>query len=1179
MRSSKVLLLENVAAQAAAARNALVGAGYRLLISRFEAEERKRAREWKPDIVIVSSAYVKDDYEAFCRSLRSEIPTSFSLVIAASEPAEQFFGGMPGLRRLVDGYVQRPYSAARLREALQSVGATGPAGSAETPPQEPGPDVSLQGRSVLLLDHDPDVVANLREFLEPKGVGVKVTGWEEAAAAGGADRFQALVLGWPLPEGLTVDALRAIRGGGEALPIVILSSSGQDVVQARTPALLRMSNMLFIKPVPWKHFFRFLTRLLRQAPAAPASKKVIPLPAASGDDLRARFQQQLEEKFLEVEELKARLRALEKTGGGATDTAVHARLREENAGLQARARELEKKAEVDMAKHQLRETELEVRLGSLIRKKSEAERRAQDLIDAGTDRADEMARGFEESLGELQVRDEEVAALRKDLEMALVEKESSEENLQAALMEIGKEKDELGRERQSLRADSEKAVGVEAELQEKEKEFLRASEEGRRRESLLEEELAELQSRVEESGREAADLDRMKEMFDSSAGELEGLRGLLERKEHSLKDLEEKLATSEMAVAGLDEEVGGWRHRCAEAEAAMADLAAREAQLQREKEERETFAPVPVEPERDVLLDESRKILAELEEKLGATEEARSELEGLLAEKESRLEALEKTLGERDLSHSGQEELLAEKEVALGALREELGAVERSRSEMENLLAGKEDALGALREELGAVEKSRSEMENLLAEKEDALGALREELGAVEKSRSEMENLLAEKEDASARLLEEERARASGLETELERSLQELDAFRGRIEEAEQQRRDADGVEASLEERLRELEQEVAGGEAARKELEERRGAAERAGRERIRELEELLEQEKVRAREAGSAEDDRASLQQLLEDVVSRAQEEVVERTRKEVELRERLKTSLEEKKFFLTRLERELREAGERERRLSDLLDKALRGSAQLAASLGDGGGSDNLPVAFAEPARRPLRLRPVLAASLAGLLLAGGGWLALRDRGDSGPAAEKIEAPAVVAKPPGPDPLSSQREVWEQWTRSDVSGGVLLQATLRSPQEIAAEVEAEKTSRGWSDQEARRQHQALLEPYRFEDNFYFYLYLKNLEPGYPSYIDDIYTQLSLRDDKGNEAGAFLPPDLEKYRRVYSFTSGDLSKSRDGLIYEVTVPVAFSRAALAGNPSYIQLLAYNLGSSSRRVLTWEME
>ena len=137
----------------------------------------------------------------------------------------------------------------------------------------------------------------------------------------------------------------------------------------------------------------------------------------------------------------------------------------------------------------------------------------------------------------------------------------------------------------------------------------------------------------------------------------------------------------------------------------------------------------------------------------------------------------------------------------------------------------------------------------------------------------------------------------------------------------------------------------------------------------------------------------------------------------------------------------------------------------------------------------------------------------------------------------------------------------------------------MEAEKSARGWSEEQAKREYQALLEPYRFEDHFYFYLYLKNLEPGYPSYVDDIYAQLSLRDDQGNETEAFLPPDLEKNRRVYSFTSGDLSKSREGLTYEVTVPVAFSRADLAGKPSYIQLLAYNIGASSRRVLTWEME
>ena len=50
MQPAKVLLLESVAAQAAAARNALVGAGYRLVISRFESDGFLKIRDWKPDI-------------------------------------------------------------------------------------------------------------------------------------------------------------------------------------------------------------------------------------------------------------------------------------------------------------------------------------------------------------------------------------------------------------------------------------------------------------------------------------------------------------------------------------------------------------------------------------------------------------------------------------------------------------------------------------------------------------------------------------------------------------------------------------------------------------------------------------------------------------------------------------------------------------------------------------------------------------------------------------------------------------------------------------------------------------------------------------------------------------------------------------------------------------------------
>ena len=63
-----------------------------------------------------------------------------------------------------------------------------------------------------------------------------------------------------------------------------------------------------------------------------------------------------------------------------------------------------------------------------------------------------------------------------------------------------------------------------------------------------------------------------------------------------------------------------------------------------------------------------------------------------------------------------------------------------------------------------------------------------------------------------------------------------------------------------------------------------------------------------------------------------------------------------------------------------------------------------------------------------------------------------------------------------------------------------------------------------------------------------------------------------------LEEHRRIYSFTAGGLSK-RDELIYEVAVPVAFLRKDLSPDPAYLELLAFNIGSSSRRVLTWELQ
>ena len=108
MQSSKVLLLENVAAQAAAARNALVGAGYRLVISRFEAEGLKRTKEWQPDIIVLSNAYPKGSLSSFCRILKVEPGRHVKIIIASSLTPDRLFHEDPHLKSVADGFVLRP---------------------------------------------------------------------------------------------------------------------------------------------------------------------------------------------------------------------------------------------------------------------------------------------------------------------------------------------------------------------------------------------------------------------------------------------------------------------------------------------------------------------------------------------------------------------------------------------------------------------------------------------------------------------------------------------------------------------------------------------------------------------------------------------------------------------------------------------------------------------------------------------------------------------------------------------------------------------------------------------------------------------------------------------------------------------------------------------------------------
>jgi hypothetical protein len=108
-----------------------------------------------------------------------------------------------------------------------------------------------------------------------------------------------------------------------------------------------------------------------------------------------------------------------------------------------------------------------------------------------------------------------------------------------------------------------------------------------------------------------------------------------------------------------------------------------------------------------------------------------------------------------------------------------------------------------------------------------------------------------------------------------------------------------------------------------------------------------------------------------------------------------------------------------------------------------------------------------------------------------------------------------------------------------------------------------------------FRFDTTWYVTVYLKNLSPGYPAYLDDLPGRFRLRDGSGREVPAFLPPGHEKDRRVFSFGAG----APGDLLYEASVSLGFDRAGLSPSAGYLQLVVSDVGASSRRVLTWELE
>ena len=136
------------------------------------------------------------------------------------------------------------------------------------------------------------------------------------------------------------------------------------------------------------------------------------------------------------------------------------------------------------------------------------------------------------------------------------------------------------------------------------------------------------------------------------------------------------------------------------------------------------------------------------------------------------------------------------------------------------------------------------------------------------------------------------------------------------------------------------------------------------------------------------------------------------------------------------------------------------------------------------------------------------------------------------------------------------------------------MRAEVEADR-ARGADEAAVRAELARRLAAFRFDTAYYVTVYLKNLAPGYPAYLDDLPGRFRLRDSAGREVPAFLPPGHETDRRIFTFGAG----APGDLIYEASVSLGFERAGLSPSADYLQLVVSDVGAASRRVLTWELE
>jgi DNA-binding response OmpR family regulator len=1292
MQQRKILLLENVAAQAAGVRERLTQAGYPVAVSRYEADGFKRLAEWLPDLVLLSTAHPAGDLVEYCRRARALAPAA-RIVITSSLNRERLFQQHPDLEPLVDGVLLRPYS---FEEAVRQFGDAPPAGAAATPASRPAPP-----RRLVAPAGDPAAEATLRRGLEPFGIEVAIVPAHGLAASCAERRPGVLVLEWPLPAEFPPEELARLRAtpAGPAA-VLLLADGSQESVSAAAPAVLQLVDMFFRKPVAWEYFFRVLARHFAlpelaefrpDGPAAAAGGRVAqPRPGAdappeppagpssgvppeppsgpppdtgAGDDgIRAEFQRQMEGKFLEVEELKRQLEGARQAAAAPGEKL--AALEAEAERLRKQQQEGDRKASLALAIERLKSSELEVKLDNLLRMKDDFERRSQDELEARVRELEEVRAALEEARAGAAKADAALAGLSGQLERAIVEKEQVEERLHrvesappvvdpAAAAAAAERLASLEVEAARLRAQSAEAevaladaltkaaqleeasaretadrAGIAAELERAERrvaELLaeRAELEGQAIGALAARRSAE--AALAESASRAAALERDAA---ASAARAATLERDAEESASRAAALERDAAASAARVATLERDAEESASRAAALERDAAALTARAAGL--ERDEAEAAARIAGLEQEAAKCAEA---LAQAEERCARAEEARAAQQAraeaadaarvaLAAEAEEavgdalvRVAALERELAEAraarpDAAAAGEvQERLAALEARLAASARELDAAVAARAAAESRLGERErelageleswrakaaasareaEAAAALHGERGAAEeRARRELLATLdqraadvAGRDRALADLERALAGSAAALADRDRVLA---DRTAEVAERDRALAERDRT-LEAQQEQITAA------AAAGRRDAEALAASEERRRTAEVSAAAAAESARAQVElaeagfarEREAASARerelaaalsAAQAGARALEERLAAAPA-AEAAADVQGELRRIQELLREVIARASADAAAHARTEAELLARLQSGQEERRQLADRVERIVAEGAERERRsLTMFQSLAERGVAAAT-------GIANLPaIVPAEPREEPPapRRRPRRAAWLAGVaalaLLAAGVILAVRGR-PTGPVVRDpgpgLPAPARTA--------SGQRapqEVWERWTRSDESGGVLVQATLRSEPEVRAEVEAERRTRGWSEAEARAELARRLADYRFDETYYVTVYLKHLAPGYPAYLDDAAARFRLRDGAGRETPAFVPPAHEKDRRVYSFGAGAPADR----IYEATITLGFSRGALQSPPGYLQLVVSDVGTAARRVLTWELE